>query len=56
MYLQYRYEKNAPFKIIQGEIPHEFYAIENGIKFLLNTKNQNFGYFADMKNGRKFIN
>ena len=52
---QYRFEKNAPFKTILGEIPEKFHALENGIKFLLNTKNQNFGYFADMKNGRAYI-
>jgi 23S rRNA (cytosine1962-C5)-methyltransferase len=52
---QYRYEKNTPFKTIIGEIPQDFYAIEDGIKFKLNTKNQNFGYFTDMKNGRAYI-
>ena len=38
-----------------GEIPEEYFAIENGIKFKLNFYNQNIGYFGDMKNSRKFI-
>jgi 23S rRNA (cytosine1962-C5)-methyltransferase len=38
-----------------GEIPNEYFAVENGIKFKLNFRNQNIGYFGDMKNSRKYI-
>lgn len=54
--LQRRYEKDTPVEVLQGELPDEVYAIENGIKFKLDLlNNQNSGYFPDMKNGREFI-
>jgi 23S rRNA (cytosine1962-C5)-methyltransferase len=40
---------------LKGQIPKEYYAIENGIKFKLNFFNQNIGYFGDMKNSRNFV-
>ncbi|AZV46046.1 methyltransferase [Nautilia sp. PV-1] len=45
---------NETFAVL-GEIPEEYFAIENGIKFKLNFFNQNIGYFGDMKNSRRFI-
>ncbi|GAB6074398.1 class I SAM-dependent methyltransferase [Nautilia lithotrophica] len=45
---------NETFALL-GEIPKEYYATENGMKFKLNFKNQNIGYFGDMKNSRKYI-
>jgi len=38
-----------------GEIPENYTAVENGMKFKLNFLNQNIGYFGDMKNSRKYI-
>ncbi|WP_456479543.1 class I SAM-dependent methyltransferase [Nautilia sp.] len=40
---------------LRGEIPQEYFAIENGIKFKLNFFNQNIGYFGDMKNSRSYV-
>ena len=45
---------NETFSVI-GKIPDKYYAIENGLKFLLNFYNQNIGYFGDMKNTREFV-
>jgi 23S rRNA (cytosine1962-C5)-methyltransferase len=53
--IQKRYEKNAPFLILKGELPQDFFALENGLKFKLNIQNQNFGYFPDMNMGRVYI-
>jgi 23S rRNA (cytosine1962-C5)-methyltransferase len=54
--LQKRYIKGSAPMVIEGKLNDENYAIENGIKFILNLKsNQNSGYFPDMKLGREFI-
>lgn len=54
--LQRRYLKDTPTEILEGELPDEVYAIENGIKIKLNLlSNQNSGYFPDMKAGREYI-
>ncbi len=54
--LQRRYIKGAPSEVLVGEIPENLFVIENGMKLKLNLlSNRNSGYFADMKNGRKFI-
>ena len=54
--LQKRYIKGSAPIVIEGKLNDENYAIENGIKFILNLKsNQNSGYFPDMKLGREFI-
>ena len=38
-----------------GEIPDKYFALENGLKFILNFYNQNIGYFGDMKNTREYV-
>jgi len=54
--VQRRYIKGSPSEVLIGELPEEVFAIENGMKIRLNLlSNRNNGYFADMKNGRKFV-
>lgn len=54
--LQRRYLFKSPIEVLFGTLPQEIYAIENGLKYKLNLQtNQNIGFFADMKNGRKFV-
>jgi 23S rRNA (cytosine1962-C5)-methyltransferase len=54
--IQRRYLKNTPSELILGQLPDKCFAIENNLRFQLNfTKNQNIGFFPDMKNGRDFI-
>ena len=53
--LKKRHLKNKETTVIFGNIEDE-YAIENDMKFTLNLlKNQNIGYFGDMKNARSYI-
>lgn len=54
--VQRRYLKDSPSEILIGELPHNLYAVENGLKYKLNLlSNQNTLFFADMKNGRTFV-
>lgn len=54
--VQKRYAKNAPSEVIEGELPKENFAVENGLKYHLNFLNaQNIGFFPDMKIGREFV-
>ena len=53
--LQRRYLNKGENEVLKGELPLNFYAIENGLKYSLNFLNKNIGYFADMKKGREFI-
>ena len=54
--IQQRYLKDAPSTIIEGEIPTQTFAIENGLKYHINFPNaQNIGFFPDMKIGRSFV-
>jgi len=54
--IQRRYLKGAPTQLLQGTLPDETYAYENGLKYRLNfTSNQNIGFFPDMKIGREFV-
>ena len=46
--------KNETFAYV-GEIPDKYFALENGLKFILNFYNQNIGYFGDMKNTREYV-
>ena len=43
--------KNETFAYV-GKIPEKYYAIENGLKFILNFYNKNIGYLKDMKNSK----
>lgn len=54
--IQKRYQKDDQTNILYGTIPEELYAYEYGLKYHLNLlSNQNIGFFADMKNGRRYI-
>lgn len=54
--VQQRYLSASPSSVIEGELPPETYAIENGLKYHVNFQSaQNIGFFPDMKNGRKFV-
>lgn len=53
--IQHRYKKDEIFEIIKGELPTDFEACENGLKYSLNFSNQNIGLFFDMKKGREYI-
>ncbi|WP_295054459.1 class I SAM-dependent methyltransferase [Sulfuricurvum sp.] len=54
--LQQRYLPSSPSIVIEGELPHETYAIENGLKYHVNFLSaQNIGFFPDMKIGRSFV-
>ncbi|MGB5963940.1 MAG: class I SAM-dependent methyltransferase [Sulfurimonadaceae bacterium] len=54
--VQRRYLKSAPTELVEGELPNETFAIENGLKYKLNfLSNQNIGFFPDMKIGREFV-
>ncbi len=53
--IQNRYSKDKLYEVFKGEIPTELETYEFGLKYKLNFKNQNIGFFPDMKNGRKFI-
>lgn len=54
--IQQRYLPAAPSSVIAGTLPHETFAIENGLKYHINFQNaQNIGFFPDMKIGREFI-
>jgi len=45
---------NETFAFV-GEIPSNYYAIENNFKFIINFYNQNIGYFGDMKHTREYV-
>ncbi|OUS31905.1 hypothetical protein A9Q99_02085 [Gammaproteobacteria bacterium 45_16_T64] len=54
--LQYRYLPGAPSESIQGVLDAEVDAVEDGLRFRLNVqKNQNTGFFLDMKNCRDIL-
>ena len=54
--VQRRYIKGSPSVVIVGELDDDIFVVENGMKIKLNLlSNRNSGYFADMKNGRKFV-
>ncbi len=53
---QYRYLPGAPSEILKGKIPDALNAHENGLDFRLAIgKNQNVGFFLDMKNCRQWL-
>jgi 23S rRNA (cytosine1962-C5)-methyltransferase len=54
--IQQRYLPSSPTILVEGELPAETYAIENGLKYHVNFRSaQNIGFFPDMKLGREFI-
>lgn len=54
--VQQRYLPSSPSSVIEGTLPNETYAIENGLKYHINFLNaQNIGFFPDMKLGREFV-
>ncbi len=54
--LKRRYIRGSVNEVIAGNVMGEEIAIERGMKFKINLlANQNIGYFADMKNGRSFV-
>lgn len=53
---QHRYQDDAPKQCLQGELPEQVFAQEGEMRFLLElAKNQNLGYFPDMKPGREWL-
>ena len=54
--IQRRYQKGAPIEVLEGELPDDTFAFENGLKYKLNFhSNQNIGFFPDMEIGRSFV-
>ena len=54
--VQRRYIKTAPSEVLLGSVADDLYILEDGMKLKLNLlSNKNNYYFADMKNGRKFV-
>ena len=54
--IQRRYHKGAPSEVVEGKLPEESFAFENGLKYKLNFQtNQNIGFFPDMKIGRSYV-
>ena len=52
--IQNRYDKDNLYEVIIGRIDENLTANEFNLKYKLSFANQNIGFFADMKNGRKF--
>ncbi|AGH80333.1 S-adenosylmethionine-dependent methyltransferase [Psychromonas sp. CNPT3] len=54
--VQYRCRDHAPTQLLWGEVVQDLVGIENGLKYTLNLgRNQNYGLFLDMKNGRNWL-
>jgi len=54
--LQYRYLQGSPCEILKGAVPDTLNAHEGGLDFRLAIgKNQNVGFFLDMKNCRQWL-
>jgi len=54
--VQQRYLPSSPSALIEGELPHACFAIENSLKYAINFQSaQNIGFFPDMKIGRSFV-
>ncbi len=53
---QRRFLKGAPSEVLEGSLPESCYAVEDGLKYHLNfMRNQNIGFFPDMKIGRQYV-
>ncbi|MEZ9012077.1 methyltransferase [Vibrio splendidus] len=54
--LQHRYADGAPSEVLWGELNDSPVVVEHGLKYQLDIgRNQNFGLFLDMRNGRQWI-
>lgn len=54
--VQQRYLPSSPSAVVEGALPTECFAIENGLKYTINFQSaQNIGFFPDMKIGRSFV-
>ena len=54
--VQDRFEPRAPKRVVWGELPEEVFALESGMRFVLNLeRNQNHGFFLDMRPGRDWV-
>jgi len=53
--VQRRYKNENFYEAIFGQIPNDFIAIENGLKYKVSFKNKNIGLFFDMKKTREYV-
>lgn len=54
--VQERYLPKGPKHTVYGELPELVYAVESGLKYQLSlSRNQNHGFFLDMKSGRDWV-
>ncbi|MEZ8388043.1 class I SAM-dependent methyltransferase [Vibrio splendidus] len=54
--LQHRYAGGAPSEVLWGELNDSPVVVEHGLKYQLDIgRNQNFGLFLDMRNGRQWV-
>ncbi|PML59418.1 class I SAM-dependent methyltransferase [Vibrio lentus] len=54
--LQHRYADGAPSEVLWGELNDSPVVAEHGLKYQLDIgRNQNFGLFLDMRNGRQWV-
>lgn len=53
--VQKRYLKDDSYELLKGNLSQHLTATENGVNFNINFKNQNIGFFPDMKLGREYI-
>lgn len=54
--LQHRYTDGAPSEVLWGELETSPVVKEHGLKYQLDIgRNQNFGLFLDMRNGREWV-
>jgi len=53
--VQRKYKNENFYEAVFGQIPDNFVAIENGLKYKISFKNKNIGLFFDMKKGREYI-
>ncbi|MCZ4309256.1 class I SAM-dependent methyltransferase [Vibrio sp. 10N.222.54.F12] len=54
--LQHRYADGAPSEVLWGQLNDSPVVVEHGLKYQLDIgRNQNFGLFLDMRNGRQWV-
>lgn len=54
--LQHRYADGAPSEVLWGELNDSPVVVEHGLKYQLDIgRNQNYGLFLDMRNGRQWV-
>lgn len=52
---QKRYLKDDSYEVLRGSLSENLTVIENNLKFNISFKNQNIGFFPDMKIGKEYI-